>query len=244
MSEPVTTLDELVDHVQHTRPDGDPRAQLAQALRLAQQLDRVADDLVGHFVDRCRRAGISWTDIGGALGVTKQAAQKRYVRRDADDLLDGASLSGFSYAAQQVLTQADKQAGQRIGGPPSFTEHLVVALFHQRDSMAVQALEALGVHPDTTFRAYIKALQNAMRSEHASPGAQPFADVHDAIDQAGREAAALGHDSIGTEHLLLALLRDATGPVAQALAGFGVTCHAIERWVVAKLAAAPPPATS
>ena len=44
-----------------------------------EHLGDVADHLIGHFVDQARRSGASWTDIGRSMGVTRQAAQKRFV---------------------------------------------------------------------------------------------------------------------------------------------------------------------
>jgi hypothetical protein len=48
---------------------------------VAEHLGELSDHLIGHFVDRARRSGASWTDIGRSMGVTKQAAQKRFVPR-------------------------------------------------------------------------------------------------------------------------------------------------------------------
>ena len=51
----------------------------------AEHLGDVADHLIGHFVDQARRSGASWTDIGRSMGVTKQAARKRFVPKDPGD---------------------------------------------------------------------------------------------------------------------------------------------------------------
>jgi hypothetical protein len=57
----------------------EPLDQLTDAVLAAEALGEVADHLIGHFVDQARRSGASWTDIGTCMGVTKQAAQKRFV---------------------------------------------------------------------------------------------------------------------------------------------------------------------
>ena len=57
---------------------GIPRHHSA-AMRVSEHLDELADHLIGHFVDQARKAGASWTEIGQSMGVTKQAAQKRFV---------------------------------------------------------------------------------------------------------------------------------------------------------------------
>src|SRR5215207_5729621 len=71
-------LDELIDAIKRVHPD-DALAQLSDAVIAADSLGEVADHLVGHFVDQARRSGASWTDIGRSMGVSKQAAQQRFV---------------------------------------------------------------------------------------------------------------------------------------------------------------------
>src|SRR4051794_32597970 len=70
-------LDDLIDGIRTTYP-GQPLEQLTAAVVAAEHVNEVADHLIGHFVDSARHSGASWTDIGGALGVTKQAAQQRF----------------------------------------------------------------------------------------------------------------------------------------------------------------------
>src|SRR4051795_7659011 len=70
-------LDDLIAAIKNTHPDA--LDQLTDAVLAADHLGDVADHLVGHFVDQARRSGASWTDIGRSMGVTKQAAQKRFV---------------------------------------------------------------------------------------------------------------------------------------------------------------------
>src|SRR5918911_3989398 len=76
-------LDDLIEGIRRARP-GDPASQLGEAVVLAEHLGELADHLVGHFVDQARRSGLSWTEIGRNMGVTKQAAQKRFVPREAE----------------------------------------------------------------------------------------------------------------------------------------------------------------
>ena len=73
-------LDDLIEAI--TKVHSDPLDQLSGAVIAADHLGEVADHLIGHFVDQARRSGASWTDIGRSMGVTKQAAQKRFVRKD------------------------------------------------------------------------------------------------------------------------------------------------------------------
>src|ERR671933_1922107 len=82
MSQPVqlstlVRLDDLIEAIR--RAHTDPLEQLSDAVLAGDHLGDVADSLIGHFVDQARRAGASWTDIGRSMGVSKQAAQKRFV---------------------------------------------------------------------------------------------------------------------------------------------------------------------
>ncbi len=79
MDAPVS-LDALITSVRTAAPD-DPIAQLEEAARQRTELADLTDALLGHFVDQARRAGCSWTQIGEALGVSKQAAQQKHSSR-------------------------------------------------------------------------------------------------------------------------------------------------------------------
>ena len=75
---PAPTLQELIQTVLADTRSGDPLRQLGQAAQTAGELEDVTDSLLGHFVDRARRAGRSWSEISSVLGVSKQAAHKRF----------------------------------------------------------------------------------------------------------------------------------------------------------------------
>src|ERR1700716_2739431 len=70
-------LDDLISAIKTVHED--PLEQLIDAVLAAEALGEVPAPLIGHFVDQARRSGASWTDIGKSMGVTKQAAQKRFV---------------------------------------------------------------------------------------------------------------------------------------------------------------------
>lgn len=78
------TLDDLASSV--TRAASQPLVQLEEASLISRHLGELGDQLVDHFVSLCRASGHSWADIGERLGVTRQAAQKRF----APDGHDGA----------------------------------------------------------------------------------------------------------------------------------------------------------
>lgn len=86
MENPLSTsgtirLDDLIDAIKKAHSDA--LEQLTDAVIAADHLGEVADHLIGHFVDQARRSGASWTQIGTSMGVTRQAAQKRFVTKAA-----------------------------------------------------------------------------------------------------------------------------------------------------------------
>ena len=74
---PPVRLDDLIAAISKNHDDALGR--LSDAVLLGDHLGDLADHLIGHFVDQARRSGASWTDIGRSMGVSKQAAQKRFV---------------------------------------------------------------------------------------------------------------------------------------------------------------------
>src|ERR1044072_3853129 len=94
-------LGELIDAVERLHPDGNPLKRLTDAVLIGQPLDELADHLIGHFVDRARHSGASWTDIGQSMGVTKQAAQKRFTD-NASEPLDVSQFARFTPMARST----------------------------------------------------------------------------------------------------------------------------------------------
>src|SRR3954463_7558343 len=104
-------LDDLIDAIKKVRSD--PLEQLTDAVLVGDHLGEVADALIGHFVDQARRQGASWTEIGSSMGVTTQAAQKRFVQRpsDAEAALDpNAGFSRFTLRARNVVVTTQNEA--------------------------------------------------------------------------------------------------------------------------------------
>ena len=93
MSNPVR-LDDLIEAIEKVHTDA--LDQLSGAVIAADALGEVADHLIGHFVDRARRSGASWTAIGASMGVSKQAVQKRFVAKGGDGPADLDANQGFS----------------------------------------------------------------------------------------------------------------------------------------------------
>jgi len=216
MTNPVR-LDDLIEAI--TKVHSDALEQLSDAVIAADHLGDLADHLIGHFVDQARRSGASWTDIGRSMGVSKQAAQKRFVPKggDASDLDPSQGFGRFTAPARNVVMAAQNEA-RAAGNAEIRPEHLVLGLLSQPDALAARAILAQGVTLETVRQAATATLPPAADQVSELVPFDPRA--RKALELTFREALRLGHNYIGTEHILLALLEleDGTG----VLAGLGV----------------------
>jgi Clp amino terminal domain, pathogenicity island component len=222
---PTVRLDDLIGAIaaQHDQP----LDRLSGAVLLADHLGEVADSLIGHFVDQARRAGASWADIGRSMGVTKQAAQKRFVAKGEAPALDPSQgFSRFTDRARAVVVGAQESA-HAAGNATIGIGHLVLGLVADPESTAAVAITAQGVSLDDVRRTATATLPG--RSEQV-PAMIPF-DAHAkrALELTFSEALRMGTDGIGTGHVLLGVLEaeDGTG----VLAGLGLDKPAVEAHV-------------
>jgi hypothetical protein len=225
-------LDELIDHVRSRQPGGGPLDHLSDAVRLAEYLGEVADHLIGHFVDQARRSGASWTEIGRSMGVTKQAAQKRFVPgRSGEPLPEHGLLGRFTDHARAAVAAA-QEAARTAEHESVGTEHILLGLLTVPDGLAVRALRALGTSVDEATRATIAELAPATRRVE---GHIPFTKrAKKVLELTIREALRLGHNYVGTEHILLGVLSE-EGRGAKVLFEIGVTKTRVEQWLIPEI---------
>lgn len=224
-------LDDLIEAI--TSVHSDALDQLADAVLVADHLGEVADHLIGHFVDRARRSGASWTDIGKSMGVTKQAAQKRFVPKGSTADLDAnQGFSRFTERARNVVMAAQNEA-RAARNSEIAPEHLALGLLSEPDALAARAIAAQGVSLETLRRTVTTKLAQPV---HQVPDLIPYdSQARKALELTFREALRLGHNYVGTEHILLALLELEEG--AGVLAGLGVDKKTTEETVRVALAA-------
>jgi hypothetical protein len=222
-------LDDLIEAIKKVHTD--PLEQLIDAVLAADHLGDVADHLIGHFVDQARRSGASWTEIGRSMGVTKQAAQKRFVPKDPG--LDASQeFTRFTARARNVVVAAQNEA-RAAGHDQIRPEHLVLGLLSEPDAIGAAAIVAQGVPLDSVREAVTAALPPPAAEV---PALIPFdPQGKKALELTFREALRMGHNYIGTEHILLALLELEDGEGV--LTGLGIGKADAARYVTATLAA-------
>jgi hypothetical protein len=217
---PPVRLDDLIDGI--TRSTDGALEQLASAMVVAEHLDELSDHLIGHFVDRARRSGASWTDIGRSMGVTKQAAQKRFVPRAPIDPEQG--FQRFTAAARSVVVVAQNEAHAARNGAIT-PAHLLLGLLHDHDGPTVLAAVAAGRTPLDVRNAALAALPAAVEDP---PALVPFdTDAKKVLELSFREALRLESQEVAPEHVLLALLEHEDG--RGVLGGLGITREGVDR---------------
>jgi Clp amino terminal domain, pathogenicity island component len=138
MATPPVSLDELIGFVKTMTPDGGPLDNLSDAVTVGGDLGETSDALIGHFVDRARRSGATWSQIGTSMGVTKQAVQKRFVA-----LWEGAEFSRFTQRSRNVLV-ASASIAAGAGAGTIDTSHLAAGLLSEPDGLAAKVIHGAG----------------------------------------------------------------------------------------------------
>jgi len=126
----------------------------------------------------------------------------------------------FSERARRVLTSAQEEA-QRLNHSYIGTEHILLGLIREEEGVATKVLTNLGVTLSKVRSAVEYIIGRGEKAGTGEMGLTPRAKrvIELAIDEARR----LGHNYIGTEHLLLGLLHEGEGVAANALESFGIT---------------------
>lgn len=227
-------LDDLIDGIKKARPDN-VLDQLSDAVVTGNHLGELADHLIGHFVDQARRAGASWTDIGSSMGVTKQAAQKRFVPKgpgEVGQMDPNAGFARFTDRARSVVLAA-QEAARASGNSEISTPHLVLGLLAEPNGIGAKEILTSGVTLEAVREAATAALPAGTGEV---PPLIPFdPEAKKALELTFREALRLGHNYIGTEHILLALLEQENG--AGLLTGLGIDKTKTEAHIVELLSA-------
>jgi ATP-dependent Clp protease ATP-binding subunit ClpA len=141
----------------------------------------------------------------------------------------------FTDRARRVVVLAQEEA-RLLNHNYVGTEHLLLGLAHEGQGVAATALASLGI-PLEAIRAQVE--ESIGQGQRAPTGHIPFTpQAKTVLELSLREAKQLGHDYIGTEHLLLGLVREGEGVAAQVLVELGADLSRVRQQVIGVLSAA------
>ena len=135
----------------------------------------------------------------------------------------------FTDRARRVVVLAQDEA-RRLDHNYIGTEHLLLGLIHEGEGVAARALESLGI----SLAAVRQQVEEIIgRGQQAQSGHIPFTPrAKKVLELSLRESLQLGHNYIGTEHILLGLLREGDGVAAQVLVRLGADLNRVRQEVI------------
>jgi ATP-dependent Clp protease ATP-binding subunit ClpC len=139
----------------------------------------------------------------------------------------------FTDRARQVVALAQDEA-RRLNHNYLGTEHLLLGLVREGDGVAAKALKSLGISLEAVRQEVEEIIG---QGQQAPAGRIPFTPrAKKVLQLSQREALALGRNDIGTEHILLGLIREGEGVAAQVLLLLGADVHRVRQQVIQLLA--------
>jgi hypothetical protein len=142
--------------------------------------------------------------------------------------------------AQQAVLNAKREAG-RLGHDHVGTEHLLLGLLGDEQCLAVATLGGLDIEPQTVRRRVEETIGQGPGESGMGFGLPTTKAFTLVLSLAGRETMELGHDRLGTEHLLLGLAREGEGVAARVLQELGGGLLELREAVVSRYAAGVDP---
>jgi hypothetical protein len=203
----------------------DPLDKLRAAAATANELRGLGDEILDRYVQAARADGHSWTEVGAALGVTKQAAHERFVEAPL------AWPENFNEPARETVVRAI-EAARRFGHRYLGTEHLLLALSADR-GLAGAALAELGLTESVVRKAIERIIGPGHSGDERTLGITPR--TKRVFEAATKEAKRIGRQRCAdNEHLLLALA-GGDGVAGEILAGHGAGEEAVRERLAALL---------
>jgi hypothetical protein len=139
----------------------------------------------------------------------------------------------FTDRARRVVVLAQEEA-RHLDHTYIGTEHILLGLIHEREGVAAQSLESLGISLEGVRAQVVEIVGHG---DEAPTGHIPFTPrAKKVLELSLREAMALGHNYIGTEHILLGLIREGGGVAAQVLVKEGGSLDRVRQQVIQLLA--------
>jgi hypothetical protein len=164
-------------------------------------------------------------------------AEAKVRRLIADEKASSGTFGRFTGRGRTVIVLALEEA-RMLNHDTIGTEHILLGLIRERQGVAAQALESLGIGLEAVRRQVVAVIG---QGEQAPSGHIPFTPrAKKVLELSLREALQLGHDHIGPEHILLGLIREGGGVAAQVLVKLGADLNQVRQQVIQLLAGAPP----
>ena len=135
----------------------------------------------------------------------------------------------FTDRARRVVVLAQEEA-RLLNHNYIGTEHILLGLIHEGEGVAAKALESLGIS--------LEAVRNQVEEIIGQGGSSPSGHIpftpraKKVLELSLREALQLGHNYIGTEHILLGLIREGEGVAAQVLVKLGADLSRVRQQVI------------
>ncbi|MFT3716073.1 MAG: ATP-dependent Clp protease ATP-binding subunit [Gordonia sp. (in: high G+C Gram-positive bacteria)] len=135
----------------------------------------------------------------------------------------------FTDRARRVVVLAQEEA-RMLNHNYIGTEHILLGLIHEGEGVAAKALESLGISLEAV-RSQVEEIIG--QGQQAPSGHIPFTPrAKKVLELSLREALQLGHNYIGTEHILLGLIREGEGVAAQVLVKLGADLNSVRQQVI------------
>jgi ATP-dependent Clp protease ATP-binding subunit ClpC len=135
----------------------------------------------------------------------------------------------FTDRARRAVVLAQEEA-RMLNHDYIGTEHILLGLIHENRGVAARALESLGISLDAV-RQQVKEIIG--QGQQPPSGHIPFTPrAKKVLELSLREALQLGHSYIGTEHILLGLIREGDGVAAQVLVKLGADLNRVRQQVI------------
>ena len=143
-------------------------------------------------------------------------------------------MQHFTPRAQQVITLARKEAA-RLGHNYIGTEHILLGIIRLGQGVAVNVLRKMGINLENVSAEIMRQVGGGDAMMQAANDLKYTQRVQKVLSLASNEAGRLNHNYIGTEHILLGLLREGEGVAAEVLRKLGVNIDACRNQILAEL---------
>jgi ATP-dependent Clp protease ATP-binding subunit ClpC len=158
-----------------------------------------------------------------------ESQESQVNQRSSNEEGEGTMWQRFTERARRVILLGQEEAG-KMGSGHVGTEHLLLGLVSENEGVAAQVLQKMGVSLERARAEIVAEVEQSGESSSGEPKLTPKAKR--VLELAADEARRMRHNYIGTEHLLLALLREKDGLAAKVLRKLGLNLDKVRTQVM------------